>query len=347
MRSAFAAACLLACAGSALAQERWQSTFQQGYSFATISKRNGPSLQLSCDTSGRKPGRGSISIEFRVAKAAPAPAARAEFVATAAGQIIRFEAKTRVSPARDEIAGSERRNGAGRTLVSTRPSATEDVVELTYDLDGSPDAARPMTALVAALAKEPREIIVKAPALNLEAKLATQQAARAVRGFEQGCQDAIPAADDEMQWDWQQGLDRVDGKSQPTIAAAAEGGDETTAKLMLRCAGDRLQAVVTRPPGGGADNDAPLALTVENANSDSTQSLWHGSHESDGKGNGSWKLEGEHAARLIATLWRGTRASFAAPSSTAAPLAFPIDGVPLAARKLIEACPTPLLPPKP
>ena len=64
--------------------------------------------------------------------------------------------------------------------------------------------------------------------------------------------------------------------------------------------------------------------------------------------NNAWTLEGDAAARFIASLWRGARLNLTSPRAETAheQASFPIAGVPLATRKLIEACPTPLLPPK-
>lgn len=330
---AAAAAGLLIAAG-AQAQERWATGFRQGFSFATLNASRGQMLQLSCDTSGRKPGRGAIIAELRAPKGSvAAPAQPVELLAIAAGQTIRLKASVSVAPARDAVPGSARRRN-GETLVDTRASATEDAVTLSYDLDGSAEAAAPFVALAAALAREPREASLRVPALNLETKLPSRQAARALRGFDKGCQDALPSADDEMQWDWQQGLDRIDDKPQITLAAAADESDGP--KLMLRCASGTLQAMLTRWPAAGSEDR--ISVVIQHASGEKTQALWDAR-----RSGGDRILEGEKAAQFIASIWRGERVSFTAAS---AELSFPIDGVPLATRKLIEACPTPLLPPK-
>ncbi len=328
---------LLICAGEASAQERWTTAFRQGFSYASVATRRGEALRLNCDTTGLKPGRGAISLELRAPKGKLAAQDAIDILIVASGQTIRLRAGVEIAAARDEVPGSRRRSGRNDAVFDTRESPTDDQATLTYDLDGSAEAAQPFATLAAAIAKEPREIVARAPALGLEAKFPAAQAARVLRGFEKGCQDSLPAADDELQWDWQQGLDRIDDRPQVTIATSSDvSGASGAPKLMISCADGKLAARLINPPRGG---DGRLSLTVDAERGHSAQSTWRGDLS-----RGDWRLDGDDAARLLAALWRGARATFSAAGVK--PIDFPIAGAALATRKLIEACPTPLLPPK-
>jgi hypothetical protein len=327
-------------AGSAAAQEQWSQGFRDGFSTASVTTRRGEALRLTCDTGGARPGRGVVAIDLRApAEATAGLTPHLAFTVMVGGQTFSFRGDASVATAAPAAPQRGARSASG---------ATETILTIAHRLDGSPDAAGPVAALAAALARETREAAIGVPALLLSTRLPAAQAARALRGFDKGCQDSLPAADDELQWDWNVGLDRIGEKPQVTLAASldpnasgfgptASGGDGP--RLMLVCGAGPLEARIAGLRSAG--EAASFAARIDTGHG-RVQAIWSG-RPTPGAG---WTLTGDEAARFVASIWRAERVTIGPASADGETATFAVAGLPLAARRLIEACPSPLLPPR-
>ncbi|MGL4323293.1 MAG: hypothetical protein ACRCTD_04565 [Beijerinckiaceae bacterium] len=171
---------------------------------------------------------------------------------------------------------------AARTQLETKVARPETnrtaakgaesyLLTLSFLLDGNASAAQKMADSVSVVRRE-KSSTIRVAGLPLEFLVTNSNHQRALAGFDKGCQNFLPAAEDEVIWDWHQGLDRIDEKSSITLVAQSvlHGTRDHAPRLSIHCHAQALTITMTGiaaansaghvvVTGHAADRDEPVA----------------------------------------------------------------------------------------
>ncbi|MGL4810553.1 MAG: hypothetical protein ACRCXM_02155 [Beijerinckiaceae bacterium] len=190
-----------------------------------------------------------------------------------------------------------------------------------------------MAEMVGLVQSSAGDIAVRIPALDIGMPIKRQMNLKALQGFAEGCQNFLPAMDEEVIWDWHQGLDTLDGKPTVTLVAQPIANDtrENAQRLTIECRENKVRILI----GGFYPYPAPHTAII-----------------AAGTSEAPFRTEPAAAAHALYIADRETRRFLdllaATDSITLATadqanrdvaMAIPIAGFHLAARRLQQVCP--------
>lgn len=216
------------------APDQWKTSFDKrsGHVTAAFQTIAGASFSLSCDSAGARPGRGAITLTVPVQQHPDPLPPHTALIIEGSGRRLSLPAILKL----EEAPPSQATKTAARKMLPQPLSLTA-----TFLLNGEEKSAAVMADLVTLIQAEKKAATLRLSALQQDIIIGTANPQRALSGFEQGCQNYLPPADEEVIWDWHQGLDQIDGQRSITLVAQANPADTDGARLTLHCHAGHLR----------------------------------------------------------------------------------------------------------
>lgn len=328
-----AAFILIACAGenvSARENERppapgqWQNRFDRrtGHVTAIFQTVAGVRLTLACDSAGARPGRGSISVSWPALQTPDALPREALLVLESSGRSLSWSAALSI----DTPVNADSKKQPAKPPIPVLTAA--------FALDGEEKNAAVMAALVTLIRSSKNAVSLRLPGIapDISIGLANQQ--RALTGFEQGCQNYLPPPDEEVIWDWHQGLDLVDDKRSITLVAQAlpTEAHHESGRLTLLCHAGQLRITFQGFPDR-AEKSPSLSARDENGASYEIATQ-------RGEMRGDIVVAEQSMSAMLALLRSHEKIMIASGSDANRHRVFPVAGFRLASRLAAGHCPS-------